>query len=315
MKSYTKGKAFCYLGLKDPETAIALIDKAEKYCFPGENLNLERTLIYYLSGNKQKAWEVRGGSGMVGLAYRRNETGNQGVYVHSVIKDGPAEKSGLLKGDIITSVNGQAVSEKNFSDLSAKLIPGKTAVIGLKREGLEKKINLQAGSCEKGLEEHPFSKAILSPAKHSIAGNDISKSALVLPVPSEEPLDVSGTGETPQLTTHPAQKKSAEIKIDSVAIDPEPVKAGKHFEIIIDLIASDPGSFDPDFPIVMDYSIFRGEKRLKKFKTKEFTVPNGEYHTLVRNPKAGKSKGSYILLIELGYMDKKTSKKIPFEIN
>jgi tetratricopeptide (TPR) repeat protein len=314
IKSYTKGKAFCYLGLKDPETAIALIDKAEKYSRPGKNLNLERTLIYYLSGNKQKAWDLRGGAGMVGLRYRINRTGVQGIYVDAVFEDGPAARSGLLKGDIITSVNGQAVSEKKFGDLTAKLMPGKTAVIGLKREGFEKKINLQVGSFEKILDSHPLSQPILSPKKQSVAVKDTSKSTLVLPIPQKEPLDVSGAGETPQLITHPPKVKAAEIKIDSVSIEPEPVRAGKHFEIIIDLIASDPGSFQPDFPIVMDYSIFRGKKLLKKFKTKEFTVPNGEYHILIRKPRAGKTKGSYSLLIELGYRDKKTSKKIPFEI-
>ncbi len=315
IKSFTIGKAFSHLGLKDPETAIALIDRAEKYSQPGTNLILERTLVYYLSGNKQKAWNVRGGSGMVGLKYRINQTGDQGIYVDAVIKDGPAAESGVLQGDTIISVNRQPVSINNFGKMAAELIPGETAVFIIKREGLEKKINLQAGSFENVLKQHDLSQPILSPDNQIAANEKTSGSTLVLQNSQEKPLDVSGAGETPQLNTNQQKTKTIEITIDAVSIEPEPVKAGKYFKIIIDLIANDPGSSDSELPIVMDYSISRDGKLLKKFKSKDFVVPNGDFHTLIRKPKAGKTKGTYSLSIELGYMDKKARKKISFEIN
>ena len=313
IKSSTIGKAFCLLGLGDRQTALALIDQAEKYAPSGKNLNFERSLIYYLSGDKSAAWALRGGSGMLGVNLGLNK--DVGLTIESVEKDGPASKSGLLKGDVIKAFAGEPIANIiDYERVMAKTNPGKEASIQIIRDGLEKQIRVQIGSAEKLMDSHFLSKPILAAKSVSDPEKDMPSSTLIISPPKEIPLDVSGAGEPSALITNPIKTEPAGIKIDSVGIKPTPVQAGKQFEIIIDLVAKDPGSFQPSIPIVMDYSILQDNKLLKKFKSKEFMVPNGESFMLTRSPNASKIKGSYSLLIELTYNGKRTSKTLSFDI-
>jgi Do/DeqQ family serine protease len=61
-----------------------------------------------------------------------------GALVVSVVRDSPAAQAGLKAGDIITSVDGQAVDDPNAFDyrFATKLLGG-TAELGLKRAGHE----------------------------------------------------------------------------------------------------------------------------------------------------------------------------------
>ncbi len=315
IQNSTIGKAFCLLGLGDRETALALIDQADKFSRPDKNLNHERVLIYYLAGDKQKAWNLRGGAGLIGVGLNENPGGDQGIYIGAVQKNSPALKSGLMKGDIITAVDGQDMADiRVFTGLIKKKVPGETAILQIIREGFEKKISVKVGSADKLLDNHILSKPILAARKASQSAEEMPVSTIQVPETQQEPLDVSGAGEPSTLIYNSDKVKTAGIQIDSVVIDPVPVQAGKHFEIIIDLIASNPSTSQSSLPVVMDYSILKGKKVLKKFKSKKFMVPNGEYFTLIRNPKAAKSKGSYSLLVELEYKEKKESKMLKFDI-
>jgi S1-C subfamily serine protease len=63
-------------------------------------------------------------------------TDNKGLRVDGVRKGAPSEKGGMLKGDIIVSVNGQPVT--NIYDYMARLqtlVPGQTANIVVSRNG------------------------------------------------------------------------------------------------------------------------------------------------------------------------------------
>ena len=315
IQELTIGKAFCLLGLGDKQTALALIDQVEKYSPPGMDLNLERALIYYFSDDKPKAWNLRGGSGMIGVGLSFSQSGDQGLYIEYVLKDSPASKSGLLKGDIITALDGQAMTDINvFINLIKKMNPSKKALVQVMREGFEKKISIQISSAEKLMEDHHLSKPILAAGKASFPSEKMSVPTIKIHQTKQTPLDVSGAGKLDAMITNSEKVETTGIKIDSVLIEPIPVQAGKYFEIIIDLVASDPDSSQPSLPIMMDYSVAKAKKLLKKFKSKEFIVPNGEYYTLTRRPKAAKHKGSYSLLIELGYKGKKVSKTLNFDI-
>lgn len=315
IQNSTIGKAFCLLGLEDRETALALIDQADKFSRPDKNLNHERVLIYYLSGDKQKAWNLRGGAGLIGVGLNENTGGDQGIYIEAVQKNSPALKSGLMKGDIIAAVDGQDTTNISvFTGFIKKKVPGEKAILQIIREGFEKKISVKIGSADKLLDNHILSKPILAARKASQPVDKMPVSTIQIPETQQEPLDVSGAGEPSTLIYDSDKVNTAGIQIDSVVIEPVPVQAGKHFEIIIDLIASNPGTSQSSLPVVMDYSILKGKKVLKKFKSKKFMVPNGEYFTLTRNPKAAKNKGSYSLLVELGYKEKEVSKILKFDI-
>ena len=80
----------------------------------------------------------------VGVDEFRDLEDNKGVIVNSVsVPDGPADKAGLLGGDMILKVDGQPVqSEDQLSDLMEKTPIGKTIDIEYSRDGATKTTKL-----------------------------------------------------------------------------------------------------------------------------------------------------------------------------
>lgn len=60
----------------------------------------------------------------------------QGAYIQEVIENGPAEKSGVQEGDIITKINGEAVNEENkIAEMIAKSQIGQKMELEIWRDG------------------------------------------------------------------------------------------------------------------------------------------------------------------------------------
>jgi len=105
-----RGKAFSYLGLGDSETAINLINKAKEIF--NYDARYDLSAMYYAIGDKEKAWEYRGGMGMVGVDTRDyNKGGVIGVEVVGTFSGGPAERAGILKGDVIVKLNDMDITD------------------------------------------------------------------------------------------------------------------------------------------------------------------------------------------------------------
>ncbi|MCX5799489.1 MAG: tetratricopeptide repeat protein, partial [Proteobacteria bacterium] len=123
LQSALRGKAFSYLGLGDGETAINLV-KQSKAASDYDN-NYDLSLIYYVTGNKEKAWEFRGGKGAVGIVVREYKKGDMtGAAVDMTMLGGPAEKSGIMAGDVIIKLNNaQVLSMMDFIRMVAVLEP------------------------------------------------------------------------------------------------------------------------------------------------------------------------------------------------
>ncbi len=72
------------------------------------------------------------------------EKNAQGVVIEVVSEDGPADKAGLKPGDVVTSLNGQAV--QNLSQLRLKVAsmsPGEIAKFDVLRNGKSLKLNVK----------------------------------------------------------------------------------------------------------------------------------------------------------------------------
>jgi len=70
----------------------------------------------------------------------------QGVLVSDVVKESPAKKGGLIRGDIIMEYNGEKIKE--VSDLTGKVAltaPGKVAKLKIIRESKTREINITIG--------------------------------------------------------------------------------------------------------------------------------------------------------------------------
>jgi predicted metalloprotease with PDZ domain len=160
------GEAFSSLGLGESETALDLIKKAEEAAdYPNYAYHL--SLIYYVAGDKEKAWEYRGGKGMVGAQVKEPQKAeNKGAEVVLVVPGGPAEKSGMLPGDVIIGLNGTEITGvTDFLNKSKKLEPGKTATIKVVREGKAQDLTLQVASAEALMESDRVIAPILAKRK------------------------------------------------------------------------------------------------------------------------------------------------------
>lgn len=59
----------------------------------------------------------------------------KGVFIKEVVTDSPAMKAGLQSGDVITHINGEAIStDVEFSEKISQLIPGTSCEISVKRQ-------------------------------------------------------------------------------------------------------------------------------------------------------------------------------------
>lgn len=163
-------KAFSYLGLGDGETALAMIQKS-KEINPQYNAAAELSAIYYVLGDKERAWQYRGGSGMVGMEVKTyNHGAVSGAEVVKATPGGPAEKARLLAGDVIVRVGASEIKKvEDFMEAARKLTPGVVSRITILREGAERVISLQAASAEPLMEADPRVALLLRKRKDTAA--------------------------------------------------------------------------------------------------------------------------------------------------
>jgi len=70
-----------------------------------------------------------------------------GALVRGVLPGGPAARAGLKAGDILVAIEGSPVKDPNsMLNLVAALVPGKPAVVRLRREGKDMEIQVTVGT-------------------------------------------------------------------------------------------------------------------------------------------------------------------------
>ena len=80
------------------------------------------------------------------LAKQFDLKGDKGALVTEVFKGGPAEKSGLKRGDLIVALDGKAVNDStNLRNMVAEKAPSTTVQIGIVRDGKESTIAVTLG--------------------------------------------------------------------------------------------------------------------------------------------------------------------------
>lgn len=80
------------------------------------------------------------------LAKSFQYSGESGMLVSRVVKDGPAETAGLHRGDIVTTLNGKALGNSDqFRNLVARSVPGTTVDLSVFRLGNHRRVALTLG--------------------------------------------------------------------------------------------------------------------------------------------------------------------------
>lgn len=111
--------------------------------------NMARTVVEQLINRG----EVRRGQlGVTVLRIPSEEASNMGVtqgpgvVVYQVQPGGGADRAGLRPGDVITALNGAAISEPNtFRNLIANTAPGSEVTLTVRREGREQQVQARLG--------------------------------------------------------------------------------------------------------------------------------------------------------------------------
>jgi serine protease Do len=81
------------------------------------------------------------------MAEAMGAPGQRGAIVNDVVQGGPAQKGGLLPGDIITSVNGASVTSNTETTRAiARIKPGETARLQVIRDGQRRVVEFRTGS-------------------------------------------------------------------------------------------------------------------------------------------------------------------------
>jgi len=90
-------------------------DNLRDYVIAGYLYGLEDKYAAYIPEEEYKAYTESFEGSMVGVGIRVTDDGaSGGMYVTSVVPEGPAEKAGILTGDIVVAVDGNNISEFGY---------------------------------------------------------------------------------------------------------------------------------------------------------------------------------------------------------
>lgn len=77
---------------------------------------------------------------------------DSGAIVTSIVKESPADKAGLKRGDLVVAVDGQNVKDSSeLKNLIGSLAPGKTARLTIIRDGKEQTVNVKLAELEESV--------------------------------------------------------------------------------------------------------------------------------------------------------------------
>jgi serine protease Do len=98
-----------------------------------------------------------------------------GALVAEPQADGPAAKAGIESGDVITSVNGNAVTDaRDLAKKIGSISPGTTVKLGILNKGNEKTVSVTLGELPKQREARAGSQ------EREVPGSDVGKLGLTL---------------------------------------------------------------------------------------------------------------------------------------
>ena len=143
-----RGMAFVNAALGKFEQAYRSINRATsamKY-----DTSHDLALLYYVAGDKKRAWYYLGGPGYIGIGLQPiSINGNDILYVATVDQGGPAEKAGILPGDIIVNIEGHGPADlRLFGKTVKSATPGTKLMLVISRNGVDKGISVTIGSAD-----------------------------------------------------------------------------------------------------------------------------------------------------------------------
>jgi S1-C subfamily serine protease len=117
-------------------------------------------MLERLPGRTLEANSIGSGTPYIGVALQALDEnvrgqihyyGKTGVVVSAVFQGTPADKAGLQAGDVITSIDGEAVSSPDeLTKAIHALKPGRTVALQVSSSGREKLVTVKIGDAPSG---------------------------------------------------------------------------------------------------------------------------------------------------------------------
>lgn len=104
---------------------------------------------YYIDEELYEYAKARDLNQYVGIGVSVNRSDERGLYIVAVVKKSPAEKAGLLAGEVITTVEGVSAAGEGY-ETALNLIPGKVGekriLTVLDETGIEREVTVKLGN-------------------------------------------------------------------------------------------------------------------------------------------------------------------------
>lgn len=318
--------AYVSLGLqkdRDADTlAHAAVAAAKQTKIPAQIVHRNVAPIYLMLGQRDQAYGLFGGKGTLGIQMQDDpQGGGKGVRVEKTLPDSPARQAGLMPGDIIVAIDGQPVA--NSQDLASQVgsrAAGQNVQLALLRNGSPLKLAATLMGPDAVIAKHELLQPVLkvrtlpgAPAPVTVAATNATLSAESVESAASQPAmppEPSGTRtvvvEMPPPVTASAVPQvetpvPPELRIESVRVEPQAVKAGERFELTINLFALDQDLRTETVPVVLRYAISRDGRELARFDPETFQVPNGVPSTIAKKTRTSTTQalGEYRIDLEM----------------
>ena len=157
-----RGRAFILAGLGQYEKAYKEILQAA--AATPYDTRWDLALLHYLAGNKQMAWHLLGGDGVIGINIQQlDPRQGKGIKVLEAKTDGPAARAGIRKNDIIVAVNNTPVeTSQALAERIRAAGAGSRVILTVIRQNSRLTIPVTTGSMEDQLRRDTLIQPILA---------------------------------------------------------------------------------------------------------------------------------------------------------
>ena len=178
--------------------------------------------------NMGGTWIGAGHTRLYELAKEFGASDTQGALVGDVMKDSPAEKAKLERGDIITSYNRTPIKDPaHLRSLVAETAPGTTVTLSILREKKREDVALTIGELPKDVPEAAGRSGEGVRGEHALAGvtvEDLSESR------SGQSRHRSGVVVTNIEANSPAEQAGLRVSDVIIEINRKPIRNVRDFE-------------------------------------------------------------------------------------
>lgn len=311
--------AYINLGVNRDQVAEGMAHGAEAAAkgasFDAVKVGMDLAPVYLMLGQREQAYRLFGGRPLLGIEMQNNPDGaSKGVQVLKVVTGSPAEKAGLMSGDIIVALDGKPVTiPQELARRVGGSEAGQNVQVEILRNGSPLKLAATLGSPDAQIARYALLQPLLkvrplpSGPVPGIAATSSTGSATSQPATPPEPAGTSTmVVAIPPPTAEPAVPQvetpvPPALRIESIRVEPQAVTAGERFELTINLFALDQDLRTETVPVVLRYTISKDGRELARFDPETFQVPNGAPSSIVKKTRTGTSqaKGEYRIDLEM----------------